>query len=1224
MNPPSAPSAPSQGPGGQGFKGSIFNVPQAGGQDNSQKTTQAGGANGGIFGMGASSQQPQNPFAFSSAAASSNNAFATSTAPASGNVFGQTTGNNTANQPASKPNILGASQVSEQASKGAGDAMQTSPEGAGNTSRPGMFNLPGAGQASPSPTPGASSLQSPKFTFGSTSQLGAPSSSAAASQAPTTAPTTGFKFPSATSGGAPLFGATTKSEAPKFGSGIATSGITAPSTPGGTSLFGRTNKPDEGTASSAAAATSASPAPSVFSSTPAFSAGGNTNTLFSAPSKPQETPSATTPAPFTAAATAASSTPSMFASKPAFPAGGNTSTLFGAASKPQETPSATTSASAPSQSVFGSTSGFAPSPKTSTLFGSTSLPKDTSTAPAAPAVPATTPSKSPSPSLFGAPAQPPATGGSVFDRAAKPQEGPTASTQSNTEAKSAFAPPTPATTSTSTPIFKPPASAAGQLFPPSASGSNLFGAPKPTEAAPTDNVSKEKDSGAEAKPLFGGASQNQSKPPESTMFAPPKASSAADKERPPMFPASTPQTQSSLAKPVAQDAAKSTASGTQTEMTTAAQKPKYVDEQTQTTFKAKSNWASLLPPSIPVGLKTEEERENYTRTWRLTMLNKSFQSQVAAINPEKQDIDNVVAFYVMLRTQIGMPTELTTLLKPVRPDTPDAFPPKDISPLKRKADTTDDSATQKRRRPSQSESTDNATPNAIAQPAAAYSSSSSAMKRKAPDDKETDDGQTKSGQTGKRAKVNEQTNGTTPSSGVETQDSQKNDATTADKDKDGEDTGTVDESQAPKASVSDTLQKFASSFVSQKGPSGATTSESQSDSESSDEDENEAQDETQETTGKSDDKPNGTNTSTSASPPSDGGRSLFDRVQKDDTGKPVRHIEAEEKASKEDQTETNKDAEVVPSLFAGSKFASSLSASSAASPQFSFAGSSGDSRTPSPGEKNAESTKPSSSTSIFAGLTPTDAPANFSPSPAPSPAPTSAPAASTPAGTAGATSNAPSPSSSIFANMAPQAPTITFGSSPSTSAPTPPPSNTNTLFNTGIEQPKPLAPGQLGGASLSPFAASGASSTDPSRSNTPAQSDTAADNESEEAAEKLPQTDLTRGGVGEEEEDTLFESRARGLKMQNGSWEVQGTGLIRILKHRATGRARVLLRADPSGKVVLNSLLNAQIEYASNGKAVTFPVFAEDAAPEKWAVRVKTEKDARELGTTMQDNKKGA
>jgi hypothetical protein len=148
-----------------------------------------------------------------------------------------------------------------------------------------------------------------------------------------------------------------------------------------------------------------------------------------------------------------------------------------------------------------------------------------------------------------------------------------------------------------------------------------------------------------------------------------------------------------------------------------------------------------------------------------------------------------------------------------------------------------------------------------------------------------------------------------------------------------------------------------------------------------------------------------------------------------------------------------------------------------------------------------------------------------------------------------------------------------------------------------------------------------ADSIAPSRSSTPITSDTGADGSADgEPTQVDPQLDLTRGGTGEEDEEVMFESRGRALKLVSEKWESQGIGLLRILKHKTTSRARILLRTQPSGKVVLNTTIMREINYTLTGSAVQFLVPHSDKAPDRWAIRVKME-DAERLVTSIEASK---
>ena len=171
----------------------------------------------------------------------------------------------------------------------------------------------------------------------------------------------------------------------------------------------------------------------------------------------------------------------------------------------------------------------------------------------------------------------------------------------------------------------------------------------------------------------------------------------------------------------------------------------------------------------------------------------------------------------------------------------------------------------------------------------------------------------------------------------------------------------------------------------------------------------------------------------------------------------------------------------------------------------------------------------------------------------------------------------------------------------------------------GNGSPQPQSGFSFGNPSQSSFLAPSAGA---SGSTTPGASDTGADSSGDtEGAESLPQVDFSKGGAGEENEDALMETRARAMKLNPGTgWESQGVGFLRVLKDRTTSRCRVLLRADPSGNIVLNTSLKKEIKYNVKGNSVYFIVPQASSNLEQWALRVKAE-EAPKLGSVMEENK---
>jgi RanBP1 domain len=132
-------------------------------------------------------------------------------------------------------------------------------------------------------------------------------------------------------------------------------------------------------------------------------------------------------------------------------------------------------------------------------------------------------------------------------------------------------------------------------------------------------------------------------------------------------------------------------------------------------------------------------------------------------------------------------------------------------------------------------------------------------------------------------------------------------------------------------------------------------------------------------------------------------------------------------------------------------------------------------------------------------------------------------------------------------------------------------------------------------------------------------------------AEHHEQINLAASGPGEENEEVIFEVRAKALKHtslkeSNGSpWLTKGIGPLRILKHKETGATRILLRADPSGTVVVNKGILAQVNYKATGKTVKVLSASDDGKGlETWVLQVKAPGIAEELASVLESNKPDA
>lgn len=123
-----------------------------------------------------------------------------------------------------------------------------------------------------------------------------------------------------------------------------------------------------------------------------------------------------------------------------------------------------------------------------------------------------------------------------------------------------------------------------------------------------------------------------------------------------------------------------------------------------------------------------------------------------------------------------------------------------------------------------------------------------------------------------------------------------------------------------------------------------------------------------------------------------------------------------------------------------------------------------------------------------------------------------------------------------------------------------------------------------------------------SNTTTPAASTESEGQGDEDAMPKEDQRDLTSLTREEcETEDVLFECKSRLRKYVRGAeepWQVKGVGVMRVLKNKASGSARVLMRQDPNGSIMLNSsLLKNKESYSAMNDTnvkVTLPGEAND------------------------------
>ena len=114
--------------------------------------------------------------------------------------------------------------------------------------------------------------------------------------------------------------------------------------------------------------------------------------------------------------------------------------------------------------------------------------------------------------------------------------------------------------------------------------------------------------------------------------------------------------------------------------------------------------------------------------------------------------------------------------------------------------------------------------------------------------------------------------------------------------------------------------------------------------------------------------------------------------------------------------------------------------------------------------------------------------------------------------------------------------------------------------------------------------------------------------------------------TGEEEEEVLWEARARLYRFTAAEWKERGVGGVRLLRHSATGRCRVVMRRDQVHKICLNHALSPDLtllpmpgcqDRAWLWHAADFADAAPDAPPvyQQFALRFKT----KELAADFKD-----
>jgi nucleoporin NUP2 len=183
----------------------------------------------------------------------------------------------------------------------------------------------------------------------------------------------------------------------------------------------------------------------------------------------------------------------------------------------------------------------------------------------------------------------------------------------------------------------------------------------------------------------------------------------------------------------------------------------------------------------------------------------------------------------------------------------------------------------------------------------------------------------------------------------------------------------------------------------------------------------------------------------------------------------------------------------------------------------------------------------------------------------------------------------------------------------------------NVSFGTGTSvAASDSAPKFSFGSASNPFAPAATSNTAVSTQASGATGGEAEGAGDDDSAPAQPQSDLSEKGPGEENEDAVFEMRAKVYKLENKEFKVKGVGPLRILVHRDTKKARVVLR-NSTGHVILNVLLRPEFQYKVEGKGqVRIGDISATGDLDTYLVRVKTEADGKTLHDQLNQHKGSA
>lgn len=134
--------------------------------------------------------------------------------------------------------------------------------------------------------------------------------------------------------------------------------------------------------------------------------------------------------------------------------------------------------------------------------------------------------------------------------------------------------------------------------------------------------------------------------------------------------------------------------------------------------------------------------------------------------------------------------------------------------------------------------------------------------------------------------------------------------------------------------------------------------------------------------------------------------------------------------------------------------------------------------------------------------------------------------------------------------------------------------------------------------------------TSPGATNTDAESVNGAGEDGSGEHENHAQVDLDQVPANEEVQFQEYDVKA--LLNEEKGWASKGVGVVRLLRNKADGTCSVLMRMQPSGKVIFNARLHKKLTFKDSGmRRVTMPIISSTGKIQNWVLKFPTKDSSR-------------